>query len=96
MNTASYPLSHILDHPELDDEATLNILFDAALAVVRGNEHVRASLVPARAREWDRGFAENSLASLEAMRLVMLRRLELARIAEAQANARRKQPANGA
>ncbi len=78
MNTASYPLCHILDYPELEDEATLDILFEAALSVVRGNEHVRTSLVPERVREWDRGFAENSLASLEAMRLVTLRRIELA------------------
>jgi hypothetical protein len=79
MNTATYPLRHILDYPELDDEATLDMLFDAALSVVKGNEHVRASLVAGRVREWDRGFAENTLASLEAMRLVTLRRLELAR-----------------
>ena len=79
MNTVSYPLCHILDYPELEDETTLDILFEAALSVVRGNEHVRSSLTPERVREWDRGFAENSLASLEAMRLVTLRRLELAR-----------------
>jgi hypothetical protein len=79
MKTATYPLRHILDYPELDDETTLDILFDAALAVVRGNEHVRASILPGRVREWDRGFAENTLASLEAMRLVTLRRIELAR-----------------
>jgi 1,6-anhydro-N-acetylmuramate kinase len=75
---ATYPLRHILDYPDLDDQTTLDIVFDTALAVVKGNEHVRASLMPGRVREWDEGFAQNTLDSLEAMRLVTLRRVALA------------------
>ena len=75
---ATYPLKHILDYPDLDDKTTLDIVFDTALAVVKGNEHVRASLIPNRVKEWDEGFAQNTLDSLEAMRLVTLRRIELA------------------
>jgi hypothetical protein len=79
MTTPTYPLRHILDYPALDDHTTLDILFDTALAVVKGNEHVRASLGPGHDAEWDRGFSQNTLDSLEAMRLVTLRRVALAR-----------------